>query len=87
MLTGYNILWWQNRPWIIDVPQAYRVSAWADMKHVKKLLTRDIHNLLADFKDYGIERNLSSIVEIFLSEYTPSNLRNYDEPMGGEFFE
>ena len=86
-LSGYNILWWQNTPWIIDVPQAYCVNAWADMKRVKKLLTRDIENLLADFKSYGINRDISSIVEVFLSEYTPSNLQNYDEPIGGELFE
>ncbi len=82
-LSGYNILWWQERPWIIDVPQAYRVNAWADMKHVTQLLRRDIRNVLMDFKSYGIRRDLDEIVEIFLSEYTPSNLEHYDEQVGG----
>ena len=86
-LSGYNVLWWQERPWIIDVPQAYRVNAWADMKRVKKLLSRDIRNLLADFKRYGVRRDISSIVDIFLDEYVPNNLQNFDEVIGGESFE
>ncbi|MBD3406512.1 MAG: hypothetical protein GF411_10400 [Candidatus Lokiarchaeota archaeon] len=78
-LSKYNILWWQNRPWIIDVPQAYTVGPWANMKEVVFLLRRDIKNLLSYFKRYGIKRNLDEIVDVFLSEYVPENLRHYDE--------
>ncbi|MGQ4910690.1 MAG: RIO1 family regulatory kinase/ATPase [Candidatus Thorarchaeota archaeon] len=78
-LSGYNILWWKGRPWIIDVPQAYHVGPWADMDRVVKLLRRDITNVLAAFGKYGIQRDSSEIVETFLSEYVPRNLRNFRE--------
>jgi RIO kinase 1 len=81
-LSKYNILWWQERPWIIDVPQAYRVDAWADMDHVESLLSRDIHNVLSYFKRHGVRRDADYILEQFLSEYTPHNLRNYRESVG-----
>ncbi|MHA1909603.1 MAG: RIO1 family regulatory kinase/ATPase domain-containing protein [Candidatus Thorarchaeota archaeon] len=79
-LSGYNILWWDNKPWIIDMPQAYRVGPWADMKHVVMLLRRDIVNVLSYFKKhYGIRRDVDHIVQVFLDEYVPENLRNYEE--------
>jgi len=78
-LSAYNILWWENRPWIIDMPQAYKVSPWADMKQVVMLLRRDIVNVLSYFKKYGLSFDPDHIVEVFLSEYIPDNLRNYDE--------
>ncbi|MHA2211046.1 MAG: RIO1 family regulatory kinase/ATPase domain-containing protein [Candidatus Thorarchaeota archaeon] len=81
-LSRYNILWWMGRPWIIDVPQAYRVDAWADMKRVESLLSRDIRNVLSYFKKYGVRRDADYILEQFISEYTPYNLRNYRESVG-----
>lgn len=81
-LSKYNILWWQNRPWIIDLPQSYRVDAWANMNNVEKILRRDIRNVLSYFKQYGIQRDLESILDQFLSEYMPDNLRNYRESVG-----
>ncbi|MFW9912310.1 MAG: RIO1 family regulatory kinase/ATPase [Candidatus Thorarchaeota archaeon] len=81
-LSKYNILWWQSRPWIIDVPQAYRVDAWADMEQAEALLSRDIRNVLLHFKRYGIRRDADYIVEQFISEYTPHNLKNYRESVG-----
>jgi RIO kinase 1 len=85
-LSRYNILWWQNRPWIIDVPQAYRVDAWADMKQVESLLYRDIRNVLSYFKKYGVQRDADYILEQFVSEYTPHNLRNYRESVGASLW-
>ncbi|MDF1540333.1 MAG: hypothetical protein P1Q69_15670 [Candidatus Thorarchaeota archaeon] len=79
-LSRYNILWWENKPWIIDMPQAYRVGPWADMKKAESLLRRDIVNVLSYFKRYhDIRRDVDHIVQVFLSEYVPENLRNYDE--------
>ncbi len=79
-LSGYNILWWKNKPWIIDMPQAYLVGPWADMKKVESLLRRDIVNVLSYFKRYyGIRRDADYITQVFLSEYVPENLRNYKE--------
>ncbi len=82
-LSAYNILWWQGRAWIIDLPQAYQVGPWADMKRVVTLLRRDIVNLLQYFKKYGIRRDPDEIVKVFLSEYVPHNLRNYNETVAG----
>jgi RIO kinase 1 len=82
-LSAYNILWWEGRAWIIDLPQAYQVGPWANMKSVVTLLRRDIINLLQYFKKYGIERNPDEIIKVFLSEYVPQNLRNYDELLFG----
>jgi RIO kinase 1 len=82
-LSAYNILWWQGRAWIIDLPQAYQVGPWADMKQVVSLLRRDIANLLSYFKKYRIRRNPDEILKVFLSEYIPHNLRNYDETFVG----
>jgi len=83
-LSRYNILWWQNKPWIIDVPQAYLVNPWTDMKKAESLLRRDIVNVLSYFKRYyGLTRDADQILRVFLSEYVPHNLRNYDEVIGG----
>ncbi len=78
-LGGYNILWWREQSWIIDVPQAYFVGPWADMNRVESLLRRDIGNILAAFKRYGVNRDLDHIVSVFLEEYTPENLANHGE--------
>jgi RIO kinase 1 len=78
-LSAYNILWWRDTPWFIDMPQASCVNPWSDMKQVETLLRRDITNLLSYFKKYDICRDLDYIVQVFLSEYIPDNLRNYAE--------
>ncbi len=82
-LSGYNILWWDNKPWIIDVPQAVRIGAWTDMNAASSLLRRDIVNLLSYFKRYyNIRRDPDHILGVFLSEYVPDNLRNFEEDVG-----
>ncbi|TFG33183.1 hypothetical protein EU527_08525 [Candidatus Thorarchaeota archaeon] len=78
-LSAYNILWWKDKPWFIDMPQAYNVGPWADMKTAVFLLRRDITNVLAYFKKYGLSRDPNHIVDLFLSEYVPENLKNFDE--------
>lgn len=78
-LSAYNILWWKETPWIIDMPQACIVNPWSDMKQVESLLRRDIVNVLRYFKKYGISRDPDYIVDVFLSEYIPNNQRNYTE--------
>jgi serine/threonine-protein kinase RIO1 len=82
-LSAYNILWWQNKPWIIDMPQAVKVGPWSDMKQVVSLLRRDIVNVLQYFKKYGITRDPNHIVDVFLSEYIPDNQKHYDEDVAG----
>ncbi len=78
-LSAYNILWWRNKPWIIDVPQSEAVNKWSDMNKVELVLRRDICNVLRYFESYGIERDSEQILNIFLDAYIPENLRNYRE--------
>jgi RIO kinase 1 len=86
-LSAYNILWWKGQPWIIDMPQAYLVNPWANMKHAENLLRRDIVNVLRYFKKYGISLDPDHIVKEFLAEYIPDNLRHYDEDVAAKFSE
>lgn len=78
-LGEYNLLWWNNHPWIIDLPQAYFVGPWANMGGVQKLLRRDLGNILASFERYGIRRDLDKIAAVFLDAHTPGNLSTYTE--------
>jgi len=78
-LSHYNILWWKDLPWIIDVPQSEPVNKWSDMNKVELFLMRDIKNVLKYFKSYGINRDPEHILNVFLDAYIPDNLRNYRE--------
>jgi serine/threonine-protein kinase RIO1 len=45
-LSSYNILWWENKPWVIDFPQA------ADIRHNpnwQELYDRDLRNIRSYF--------------------------------------
>jgi RIO kinase 1 len=78
-LSAYNILWWKNQPWIIDVPQTESVNKWCDMNRIELILRRDITNVLSYFESYGVQRNPEHILSVFLDAYIPDNLRNYKE--------
>ena len=78
-LSAYNILWWKDRAWIIDVPQAYKVGVHSDMRKAEVLLHRDIKNVLKYFESYGISKDSEHILEVFLDAYMPHNLRHYKE--------
>ena len=78
-LSAYNILWWKDRAWIIDVPQAYKVGVYSDMRKAEVLLHRDIKNVLKYFESYGISKDSEHILGVFLDAYTPHNLRHYKE--------
>ncbi len=78
-LSKYNILWWQDCPWIIDVPQAVKVNKWSNMLQVERLLLRDIQNVLSYFESYDIYRDAEHVLDVFLKEYVPENLKNYRE--------
>ncbi len=50
-LSAYNVLWWQDRPWIIDVPQSVDLHASRDgYAHLR----RDVQNLERYFARYGL---------------------------------
>lgn len=48
-LSAYNILWWQNRPWIIDLPQAIDIR---QNPNKDTLLKRDLDNVINYFEGY-----------------------------------
>lgn len=45
-LSAYNILWWQGKPWIIDLPQAVDIRR---NPHKDELLKRDLDNVMHYF--------------------------------------
>jgi RIO kinase 1 len=50
-LSAYNVLWWGERPWIIDVPQSIDLHATRDgYSHLR----RDVSNLERYFARYGL---------------------------------
>ncbi len=50
-LSAYNILWWEERPWIIDLPQAVDVLA---NVHALDFLLRDLRNVGGWFARQGV---------------------------------
>jgi RIO kinase 1 len=52
-LSPFNILWFRQQPYIIDVGQAVLL----DHPSSSEFLKRDIHNIIQHFKKYGIESN------------------------------
>ena len=78
-LSAYNILWWRDTTWIIDVPQSEAVNKWSDMNKIELMLRRDIENVLRYFNSYGIQGDTEHILNVFLDAYIPDNHRNYRE--------
>ena len=50
-LSAYNVLWWADRPWIIDVPQSIDLHA---SRNGYAHLRRDVENLGRYFERYGL---------------------------------
>lgn len=53
-LSAYNLLWWDDRLWVIDVPQAVDLHA---STNGYALLHRDVSNVCAWFARKGIEHD------------------------------
>ncbi len=57
-LSAYNILFYQNEPWIIDFPQAIdfasRPSRHKVLRKGRPILLRDITNIVKFFEQHGI---------------------------------
>jgi RIO kinase 1 len=58
-LSAFNILWFRQKPYLIDVGQAVLL----DHPSSSEFLKRDIHNILHYFKKYGIESNEQQLYE------------------------
>ena len=50
-LSAYNVLWWDDRAWLIDVPQAVELHQSA---HGYALLHRDVANVCGWFASKGV---------------------------------
>lgn len=53
-LSAYNLLWWEGRLWVIDVPQAIDLAIHADGLD---MLHRDVVNVCTWFRRRGLERD------------------------------
>jgi RIO kinase 1 len=65
-LSGYNVLWWQGRPRLIDLPQAvdYRT-----LGNAFDLLHRDIANLAKSFAGADLKIDPISVATEFAARY------------------
>jgi RIO kinase 1 len=57
-LSPYNILWWESRATIIDLPQAVDPRS---NPHASELLSRDVENVCRHFERYGVHSDPSAI--------------------------
>jgi RIO kinase 1 len=58
-LSAYNVLWWDEKPWIIDFPQAVMTR---HNTNATDLLYRDLDNLCTYFKRRGLEREPGELI-------------------------
>lgn len=57
-LSPFNVLWWQDRPWIIDLPQAIDPRT---NRNAQAFLARDVENLARYFDRLGVRVNGSAV--------------------------
>jgi RIO kinase 1 len=70
-LSAYNVLWWEERPWIIDFPQA--VDARTN-RNAHELLDRDVANVCRWAAGYGIDRNAEGLSSSLWHRYLTGRL-------------
>ncbi len=64
-LSPYNILYWQSRLYIIDLPQVTAI----DSPHARHILQRDIERVCAYFKKQGVRSRPDAIAAAFWQQY------------------
>ncbi len=64
-LSAFNILWWHNKPYVIDFPQAIDIR---ESKRVPELLKRDVKNTLAYFS-WDNEETVREITDGLIEKY------------------
>jgi RIO kinase 1 len=57
-LSPYNVLYWDDRPTIIDFPQAVDPRT---NNHARALLVRDVDNLCRHFERFGVRTNADGL--------------------------
>lgn len=70
-LSPYNILWWNGKPTIIDMPQAVDPRF---NPHARKLLERDVRNVATYFRRYGADPDIDGIVHELWEAFEYSEL-------------
>lgn len=68
--SAFNVLWWKDRPYAIDFPQAIDVR---ESKRVSELLKRDIRNILVYF-NWNEEETINSITAELVEKYRIATL-------------
>lgn len=58
-LSAYNLLWWEDRPWMIDFPQAVDLVR---SQRGAELLRRDVTNLCRAFRRLGVEADADDVL-------------------------
>jgi RIO kinase 1 len=67
-LSVYNVLWWEDRPWIIDVPQSVDV---ASHPAALELLRRDLGNVAPWFARQGVDFDADAVFIDLLAHLGP----------------
>jgi serine/threonine-protein kinase RIO1 len=67
-LSAFNLLWYQERPWIIDLSEAIRVdrqgySAWQRLEEAERALTSGLGALRIYFRKYGVEVDVPGVTD------------------------
>ena len=65
-LSGYNVLWWQGKPRLIDLPQAMDFRT---LGNAFELLHRDIANLARTFQSAGLTIDPIDVATRLAKEY------------------
>ncbi|MHA2406317.1 MAG: RIO1 family regulatory kinase/ATPase domain-containing protein [Candidatus Hermodarchaeia archaeon] len=76
-LSGYNILFFNNEPWMIDFPQAVdfasRMARHRTLKDGRTILLRDITNIVRLFQQYGIVADPESLCDECMEQVSESD--------------
>src|SRR5204863_3790160 len=57
-LSAFNVLWWDGKATIIDLPQAVDPRS---NPHASELLSRDVENVCRHFERYGVRSDAKAI--------------------------
>jgi RIO kinase 1 len=63
-LSPYNLLWWQDLLWIIDLPQAVDIAL---NLNALDILLRDLHNVASWFRRRGADFDADEVFAELLS--------------------
>ncbi len=66
-LSAYNVLWWEGRAKVIDMPQAVDPRF---NPHARRLLERDVRNLAGYFCRYGADPDVEGLVAGMWDDFT-----------------